>query len=176
MLSVFASAITSVQKAIQPNMWEGSGYILIQHIRQPLIADPIVLAPAEPLCSAVCHAQFQATAKIKNVTSVITDFSEPLSCYFHLMISIFTSSCCLQGCHHSSLVPINKSSLSVSHFSLYSGRCWHARTSAAGIPSGGRHCSSTSCSKDTSFPRGSCSKDFFRSEGREKQFRHHLTG
>lgn len=38
-------------------------------------------------------------------------------------------------------------------------------TSAAGMPSGGRHCSSTSCSSRTSLPRGSCSKFFLRSAG-----------
>lgn len=38
-------------------------------------------------------------------------------------------------------------------------------TSAAGMPSGGRHCSSTSCSSRTSLPRGSCSKFFLRSRG-----------
>ena len=43
-----------------------------------------------------------------------------------------------------------------------------AHTSAAGMPSGGRHCNRTSCSNDTSFPRGSCSNDFFRSEERHK--------
>lgn len=39
-------------------------------------------------------------------------------------------------------------------------------TSAAGIPSGGRHCSNTSCSSRTSRPSGSCSKFFLRSTGR----------
>lgn len=37
------------------------------------------------------------------------------------------------------------------------------RTSAAGTPSGGRHWRSTSCSRETSFPKGSWSKDFRRS-------------
>lgn len=36
-------------------------------------------------------------------------------------------------------------------------------TSAAGIPSGGRHCKSTSCSRETSFPNGSWSNVFLRS-------------
>lgn len=36
-------------------------------------------------------------------------------------------------------------------------------TSAAGMPSGGRHWSSTSCSSDTSFPRGSWSNVFLKS-------------
>lgn len=75
-------------------------------------------------------------------------------------------------CQHSSLVLFYKSSLLISYLSLY---LWQVevnnnaeRTSAAGIPSGGRHCNSTSCSRDTSFPRGSCSKDFFRSGEREE--------
>ena len=38
-------------------------------------------------------------------------------------------------------------------------------TSAAGMPSGGRHCRSTSCSSRTSRPSGSCSKFFLRSAG-----------
>jgi len=37
-------------------------------------------------------------------------------------------------------------------------------TSAGGMPSGGRHCSSTSCSSDTSFPKGSCSNVFLKTE------------
>lgn len=41
-------------------------------------------------------------------------------------------------------------------------------TSATGMPSGGRHWRRTSCSRDTSFPRGSCSKVFRRSEEGER--------
>lgn len=37
-------------------------------------------------------------------------------------------------------------------------------TSAGGMPSGGRHCNKTSCSKRTSLPSGSCSKFFLRSD------------
>lgn len=62
-------------------------------------------------------------------------------------------------------------SLIIRRHASYSQR-WRlmvARTSAAGMPSGGRHCNSTSCSRDTSFPRGSCSNDFFRSERQKRQ-------
>lgn len=41
-------------------------------------------------------------------------------------------------------------------------------TSACGTPSGGRHCSRTSCSSGTSLPSGSWSK-FFRRSGRERR-------
>ncbi len=37
-------------------------------------------------------------------------------------------------------------------------------TSAGGMPSGGRHCNKTSCSRRTSLPSGSCSKFFLRSD------------
>lgn len=83
------------------------------------------------------------------------------SSYFHLTVSIFTSFAVLSSCcPHSAPVVLLES-----HF-VFNGSVAH--TSAAGMPSGGRHCSNTSCSRDTSLPRGSCSKDFFRSEGRER--------
>ena len=43
-------------------------------------------------------------------------------------------------------------------------------TSACGTPSGGRHCSRTSCSSGTSLPSGSWSK-FFRRSGRKRKTR-----
>lgn len=48
-------------------------------------------------------------------------------------------------------------------------------TSAAGMPSGGRHWSNTSCSRDTSFPRGSWSNVFLKSMmNRQKHIVCHL--
>lgn len=91
------------------------------------------------------------------------------------MISIFTSARILpvSSFCHTPFVLFYKSSVVISRLSLYSrqveaNNSVAARTSAAGMPSGGRHCNSTSCSRETSFPRGSCSNDFFRSEEREK--------
>ena len=37
------------------------------------------------------------------------------------------------------------------------------------MPSGGRHCRRTSCSRETSFPRGSWSNVFFRSGERDRE-------
>lgn len=55
----------------------------------------------------------------------------------------------------------NKRTIQVMRIGMRRGRS----TSAAGMPSGGRHCSSTSCSSRTSRPSGSCSKFFLRSTG-----------
>lgn len=151
-------------------MSKGSGYIFIQHILQPLTADWSAPAPIKPLCSAVCHSQFQAIAKkchiCNNWLFCSTFMLFPLDEFYFYMFPLSSF------CHHSSLVLFHKSSLLISYISLC---LWQVevnnnaeRTSAAGIPSGGRHCNSTSCSRDTSFPRGSCSKDFFRSGEREE--------
>lgn len=45
-------------------------------------------------------------------------------------------------------------------------------TSAAGMPSGGRHWRSTSCSRRTSRPNGSCSKFFLRSAEAQRWSQH----
>lgn len=168
---------------------KGSRYIFfsfILHTLQPLTADcERVHAPIKPLSSAVCHSQFQAISK--SVTSVITDFSAALSSYFHLMVSIFTSfyippvvfilSSLSLSVNY--LILSYKSSHLILHLSWYQHQ-WEinikaAHTSAAGMPSGGRHCNSTSCSRDTSFPRGSCSNDFFRSEEKDQERKNLMT-
>lgn len=109
----------------------------------------------------------------------VSVFSVALSCYFHLMVSIYIYIyiCILTSsvvfilpahllCH--SLTQLQLSSLFISHLTLYTSQVEVndnvAHTSAAGTPFGGRHCNSTSWSRDTSFPKGSCSNDFFRSE------------